>query len=312
MPSKLLRPAVGLLAALVAVGAAGCGAAAPPSSAPPAPIRVVDDAGQHLTLKAPVHRLVVIAPSNFEIVDALGLRSDIVGVDTSVPSYTPPPWTAAAHGLPSIGNALPEPSAEAVVARRPQLVITNEPLSDLKSLTSRHIPVMVLDPTSVAGVYRDIQLVGAVTGHSRRASRLIASLRRGLATLSKQLAHIRRHPTVFYDLGGLYTTGPNTFLTQFIQLAGGRNALAPYLKEPWPQVTAEQVVRANPDYILIDSSAGTTVAQELRIAGFSATTAAKDHHVLVLPNSSYLDQPSIGLVQGVRELAHILHPRWVS
>jgi hypothetical protein len=118
----------GLLAALVAVGAAGGGAATPSPSSTAGPIHIVDDAGQHLSLKAPVHRLVVIAPSNFEIVDALGLRSDIVGVDTSVPSYTPAPWARAAHGLPSIGDALPEPSAEAVVARRPQLVITNEPL----------------------------------------------------------------------------------------------------------------------------------------------------------------------------------------
>lgn len=300
----------GFVAASVLAAAAGCGAAG--SAAPSGPIHVVDDAGQHLTFSAPVHRLVVIAPSNFEIVNALGLRRDIVGVDSSVPQYTPAPWTKAAHGLPSIGNALPAPSAEAVAARRPQLVITDEPLSDLKTLTRRHIPVMVLNPTSIQGVYHDIALVGTVTGTSTRASALVAHLKRQLASLEAKLGHIRRHPTVFYDLGDLYTTGPGTFLTSFITLAGGKNALAPYLKAPWPQVTAEQVVRANPDYIVVDSGAGMTAAQESKLAGFSATRAVKNHHVVVAPNSSYLDQPSIGLVRGVQELAHILHPHWVS
>ena len=304
------RLAGGLLAAVLIAIAAGCGAGG--TAATSGPIHVVDDAGQHLTFKAPVHRLVVIAPSNFEIVNALGLTHDIVGVDSSVPQYTPAPWRRAAQGLPSIGNALPEPSAEAVVARRPQLVITNEALSDLKSLTSRHIPVMVLNPTSVAGVYHDIILVGEVTGTTGRASRLVAGLKRQLAALVGKLKTVRHHPTVFYDLGDLYTTGPGTFLTNFITLAGGKNALAPLVKAPWPQVTAEQVVRANPDYILIDSGAGTTVAEETKLAGFSATYAVKNQQVLVVPNSAYLDQPSIGLVRGVQELAHILHPRWVS
>jgi len=311
MRASLRRPVLALLAASLVAGMAGCGSAASTSS-PSGPIRVVDDAGQHLSFAAPVHRLVVIAPSNFEIVDALGLRHDIVGVDSSVPEYTPAPWAQAAQGLPSIGNALPEPSAEAVAVRRPQLVITDEPLTDLKSLTSRHVPVMVLDPTSIRGVYRDIRLIGKVTGTSRRANRLIATLQKQLAQLTARLAHVRTHPTVFYDLGGLYTTGPHTFLTEFIQLAGGRNAIAPYVTAPWPQVTAEQVVRADPDYILIDSGAGITAAQESRLAGFSATHAVQQHHVLVVPNSSYIDEPSIGMVRGIEEIAHILHPQWVS
>ena len=304
------RLAGGLLVAVLLASAAGCGAGG--TASPAGPIQVVDDAGQHLAFKAPVRRLVVIAPSNFEIVNALGLRHSVVGVDSSVPQYTPSPWAKAAQGLPSIGDALPEPSAEAVAARRPQLVITDESLADLKSLTSRHIPVMVLNPTSVAGIYHDIALVGKVTGTSGRARRLVAKLKGQLAALVQKLKSVRHHPTVFYDLGDLYSTGPGTFLTNFITLAGGKNALAPLVKAPWPQVAAEQVVHADPDYILIDSGAGTTVAQESRLAGFSGTYAVKHHQVLVVPNSSYLDQPSIGFVRGVQELAHILHPRWVS
>ena len=297
-----------LAAALLGFGAAGCGASPTAgSSAATTRIVVVDDAGHRVVLAHPVHRLVVIEPSNFEILDAMGLRQDVVGVDSSVPRYTPAPWQSAAKGIPSIGSAVPAPSAERVLALHPQLVIASTPLSDLKALTALHIPVMVLDPTSLAGVYHDIALVGQVTGHAGRAAALVAQLKRNLAGVTARLAGIRTRPTLFYDLGQLYTTGRGTFLTAMIGLAGGRNALAGEVTG-WPQVTAEQVVRANPDYILIDSGAGVTPAQEENYAGFASTTAAHLHHILVVPNSSYLDQPSIGIWRGVLELARILHP----
>lgn len=291
----------GLLVALTA-----CGSAAPKASIAH-PIRLYDDLHHLVVLKRPARRLVVLEPSNFEIVDALGLRQDIVGVDTSVPGYTPAPWRKAAQGLPSVGPSYPGISVERIVARRPSLVLATTGIAGLKGLSTLHIPVLVLNPQSINGVYRDIELVGEATGTESRAMALVKRMQGEVAALTRQVARTSKHPLVFYDLGGLYTTGRHTFLDSLIQMAGGRNVGAELSKAQWPQVTDEQVVRADPSVILVDPDA-TTVAKERQIPGFLETIAGRTGRIYAVPNSAYINEPSLGLVAGLRELIKLLHP----
>jgi iron complex transport system substrate-binding protein len=296
-----------LAAAGLLIGLAACGSAAPTSSSTAHPIRLYDDMHHLVVLKHPARRLVVLEPSNFEIVDALGLRHDIVGVDTSVPGYTPAPWAKAARGLPSVGPSFPGISVERIVARRPDLVLAMTGIAGLKGLSTLHIPVLVLNPQSINGVYRDITLVGEATGTESRAEALVRRMKGEVAALTRQVARTSKRPLVFYDLGGLYTTGQHTFLDSLIQMAGGRNVGAELSTAQWPQVTDEQVVHANPSIIMVDPDA-TTVAKERQIPGFLETRAGRSGHIVAVANSSYINEPSLGLVAGLRELIKILHP----
>lgn len=296
-----------LLAGLLALGVAGCGTV-PSATAPAAgPIRLVGDNHVEITLKHPAHRIIVIEPSNFEIVESLGLRSSIVGVDKSVPTYTPSPWHRAAEGLPSIGSAIPSVSAERIAAKRPDLVIASLGVSGLSGLKTLGIPVLILEPSTINGVYHDIELVGEATGKANQAATLVDRLKGQVRALEAKVRKTKHRPTVFYDLGGLYTGGRGSFVSALIAMAGGKDVADQMSTATWPQVTAEQVVAANPDYILVDPAGG-TAGQEKKIPGFSATTAGKDGHILPVPNSSYLDEPSMALVRGLKELVTILHP----
>lgn len=295
-----------LLAALLTVGAAGCGPALAASRGAH-PLTLVDDLGQRIRLPGPAHRLVVIEPSNFEIAAALGLRHDIVGIDTSIPTYTPPPWNAMTHGLPSVGPSYPAASAERIAARRPQLVIAPTGVAGLGGLKALHIPVLILNPESIAGVYHDIELVGRATGTAARAAAVVRRMSAQVSALARLARRARTRPLVFYDLGGLYTAGPHTFVNSLIDLAGAENLGARLAKTAWPQVSPEQVVAANPSVILIDPDA-TTVAKERAIPGFLSTRAGRTGHIEALPNSSYVNEPSPALVEGLRELIQLLHP----
>jgi len=306
VPLRSRRMVAGaLLAGLMGLGVAGCGTS--PASVASGPVRLVGDNHVAVTLKHPARRLVVIEPSNFEIVDALGLRADVVGVDKSVPTYTPSPWRRAAQGLPSIGSAIPSASAERIAAKRPDLVIASAGVSGLTGLKALGIPVLILEPSTIDGVYHDIALVGAVTGKSQAAAALIKSLKRQVGALEARVQKTKSRPSVFYDLGGLYTAGRGSFIANLIAMAGGRDVADRMSTAEWPQVTAEQVVAANPDYILVDPAGG-TVAAERKIPGFAATAAGRHGHILAVPNASYLDEPSMALVRGLRELIAILHP----
>ena len=297
-----------LAAAAVLLGAAACGS----SSAHAAPtLQVRDDLGRLVTLHHPAHRIVVLQPSGFEIVDALGLRKDIVGAATAIPTYTPAPWKAAADGLPSVGTSYPGISVERVVARRPDLVIATTGINGLNGLEALHIPVLILNPQSVAGVYHDIQLVGTLTGTVAKAHAVVQRLQSQMQALAAKAERRPTRPLVFYDLGGLYTAGPHTFVSSLIQMAGGVNLGARLSQAQYPQVTAEQVVAGDPAIILVDPDA-TSAAKEKQIPGFSTTEAGRTGRIEAIPNSAYVNEPSLGLVQGLTELIRLIHPHALS
>ncbi len=293
---------------------AGCGSSSASTSHPAAStkIRLVDDVGHHITLKKPATRIVVLEPSNAEIALDLGLKSSIVGADQSIFQYTPAPWKSELQGLKNIGPSYPGINVEEVVAAKPDLVIAATGIKGISSLSQYHIPVLTLNPTSVKGVYHDMRLVGEATGHVSQATSQIQKMKRQMGQIETVVKKTKTHPTVFYDLGGLYTAGPHSFVNSLIDMAGAVNIGASLSSQQYPQVTAEQVVKANPDDILIDPSAGTTISQEDHQAGFSAITAVKQGHVYDVPNSSYINEPSPALVMGLRELVQVLHPGLLS
>jgi iron complex transport system substrate-binding protein len=228
-------------------------------------------------------------------------------VDTSVPQYTPAPWQAQTRGLVSVGPSFPGISVERVVAAKPDLVLATTGIAGLSGLKALHVPVLILNPQSIAGVYHDIDLVGEATAHLTAARTLVRRMQAEVGQLSRLALRTRTRPTVFYDLGGLYTAGPHTFINNLIQLAGGVNVGARLSARQWPQVSAEQVVKADPDIILVDPDA-TSPAKERLIPGFPETTAGRTGHIEAIPNSAYVNEPSMALIQGLRELINLIHP----
>lgn len=301
----------GAAAIVIAAGLlSGCGTAGPAakSSAATGPIHLTDDTHHTITLKKPATRIIALEPSNAEIALDLGLKPKMVGTDQSTFQYTPAPWKSQLAGIPNIGPSYPGINLEKVVAAKPDLVIASVGIKGINKLAQFHIPVLILEPASINGMYHDIMLVGQATGRTQQADRLVTQMEHQIAAMEKQVKTVKTRPTVFYDLGGLYTTGPGTFLNSLIDLAGAKNVGVEMSSQQWPQVTAEQVVKANPDDILIDSSSGTTVSHEDATAGFDAIKAVKTGHVYEVPNPSYVDAPSPALVLGLKELINLLHP----
>ncbi len=271
-------------------------------------ITLVDDMGTKLTLPGPATRIVTIAPSNTEIALDLGLKSEIVGTDATTFEYAPAPWSHELKGLHDIGASNPGVSVEQIVATRPDLVIAIPGVKGLSSLSRFHIPVLILDPQSVQGIYRDIDLVGEATGRSRQAAQVVSHLR-GQMTALQQLVKTQSHhsPTVFYDLGGLYTAGPDSYINTLLTMAGAKNVTDEFSHSAYPQVTPEQVVKANPQMIIYDPS-GASVPVVDALPGFSHVTAVQNDDVVSLPHHSYVNEPSPAVAMGLYVLIHLIHP----
>src|SRR5439155_11130147 len=85
------------------------------------PAMLRDDDGVSVTIKAPPRRIVTFAPSNTEIVFALGLGARLVGVSGKFDNYPP-----AARSIPSVGGSGQfgvDPNVERVVALHPDLML---------------------------------------------------------------------------------------------------------------------------------------------------------------------------------------------
>jgi iron complex transport system substrate-binding protein len=182
----------------------------------------------------------------------------------------------------------------------PQTVVTK--------LRALHLKVLVTDPTDLKGILHDIILVGEAAGVPGTATKEVAGLQRRIDAVTRVVAPLNSRPTVFYELDKtLYTVGHGSFMDALITMAGGAN-IAGGVSNPYPQLSAEKVIAADPQVILLgDAAYGITPAMVAARPGWSAISAVKDHHVYPF-NDDLASRPGPRIVDGLEQLARLLHP----
>lgn len=269
-----------------------------------------DDVGDTVRLPAPATRIVTLAPSDTQIALSLGLRSDLVGVDTDSLAYMAPPYARLVRGLPSIGDTYPAPSLERIVKARPDLILTASLVADTARIQKLGIPVLVLNPESLAGIEHDVLLVGDATGRTARARAVDRSLAQGVAALRARIRRAKTHPTVYLEVGQnpLYSVGPGSYVDSLLKMLGAHNVIDRVSRVSYPQVSSETVVTQDPSVIILDET-GVTPAQIGRRPGWSRIAAVLHHRVYANVNVNALSQPGPSVLTALKELARDLYPR---
>jgi len=269
-----------------------------------APRTFVDDLDRKLYLAKPPKRIVSLAPSITEILFAIGLDEEIVGV-TDFCNYPP-----AALTKPKV--AYSQPNLEALVALEPQLVLA--PPSFLRAdllakLEQLKIPTFVLESKTVEGIFGHIQLLGRMVGRASAANEYAAAMRKQVADLTKRVEG-RPRPTLLYVLNSepLITVGPGSFIHHLIELAGGRNA-AERANAPYPRLTMEEVLTQNPDILLfpVGEYEGIPQAEQDRWKRWDSLRAVQEGKLFQVP-SDLLNRPGPRVLEGLRHLVMLLHP----
>ncbi|MDI3298764.1 MAG: cobalamin-binding protein [Bacillota bacterium] len=321
-PVRTALAALGLALALLAGAcggqgpqagkAAGAGGASsqPAAAAAHFPVTLTDYAGQRVTIAKEPRRIVSFAPSNTEILFALGLGRRVVGVD-AYSDYPP-----QARSLPKVSAPGPQLdySVEKVVALKPDLVLTISGTGKVDAqLRQLGIPVLVIQPADLEQVLDSIRLIGRATGASAQAGRLVASMQRRIQAVE---AGARAIPSsqrlrVFYEVWNkpLMTAGPGSFIDDLITRAGGIN-VAHDAKTAWPQFSEEELLARNPQVILIPSS---NAAEREAILGGQRPTwarleAVRNRRVYVV-DENLVSRPGPRIVDGLETLFHLLYPQ---
>ena len=248
--TRFLRASLFVLAAAALLFSIGCSS---PPATPAGPATVIDQLGRTVKLDKLPQRIISLAPSNTEILYALGLADRVVGV-TDYDDYPP-----EVKQKPSIGG-FSTPNLEKVVSLSPDLVLA-APIHQkevIPQLEAKGITVLALAPKTLDEVTAAITLVGQVTGTAPKASEVVSGMQKRIKAVTDKTDKLSadKRPKVMYVVwpDPLMVSGSGTFLDELISKAGGVNVFG-NLKD-YPAVSLEAVVQANPDIILAGVSMG--------------------------------------------------------
>jgi len=328
MPRLPLPPRVpaAVLISVVLLFAGGCAggsggpvastdtAGSPPASPAPShsprpaafPLTIADDDGVEVTLAEPPARIVTFAPSATEVVFALGMGDEVVGVSGPFDDYPP-----AARSVTEVGGAGQfgvDPNVEKIVSLDPDIVLAIEGGDQWKDrLRKLGVPVFTTDSTDFDDLLHDIRTVGRVTGVPERAAALTA----GMAARERAVeASAEGGPSrsCFFEISydPLFTVGPGSFIFDLLRRAGC-DPVSADARDAYPQWSVEQLVADDPDVYLVSSESGGTVAQVERRPGYDALSAVR-HHRVFLVDSDLVSRAGPRAVEGLEALAAALAP----
>lgn len=286
-PSGLLLPVLFTLLFSACHEAGDRRQAADPNAEASSSITIEDADGREVTLPKPAERVISLIPSATATLRAIG------AVDALV-ARTDFDTTTWAEALPSVGGGL-QPSIEAIVAARPDLVIrfggTQDPETPAR-LDDLGIPHLAVRPDRVEDVLAIARLLGRVTGKDEEGAALAARLRDELDEV-KASARNAAPVHVAYVLGGdpPWVAGPDTYITQLIELSGGINVFDD-LERLYTSVSPEELLARDVDLILIPR--GTTFDRRL----------ARGRPVAALDPELEIPGPSVA--RAAREIAEAL------
>ena len=216
---KLVRLGISivLLSLLVA-----CGSPAQKEEAISYPIEVTDQLGRVVKLEKIPERIVSLAPSNTEILFALGLADKVVAV-TDYCNYPP-----EAKEKPSIGG-FSTPNIEEIVALSPDLILATSIHEKriIPQLEEKGMAVFALNLKTLDEALEAITMVGEITEKEEEASQLVTEMRNRIKAVTDKTDSLPegKRPRVFHLTwhDPLMTSGSGTLLHELIQKAGGRN-----------------------------------------------------------------------------------------
>jgi len=258
-------------------------------------------------MPAQVNRIVTLAPNMTEIVYALGLGDKLAG-DTNDCNNPP-----AAKSKPHVGEPQ-NPSLEAIVALHPDLVLATDSINRVDTADAlQRLGIAVYtaagDTQTVLHILDSIQQIAGVTGAGPQGAELVGRMRQRLDELH---ARLQERPMVHVLFvvwkDPLITIGQATFIEDALRWAGAESVVQS--KQNWPQISIEEVVRLQPDYIVFAASHGESAGTEL--ADLRARPVWRDLDAVELGRvvnvSEEAIRPSPGLVDAIEQLAHDVHP----
>ena len=261
---------------------------------------VLDDFGDTVSFAGPAQRIVSLTPATTEILFAIGAGHRLVGRG----EYDH--WPDSALLVPNLGPGL-RPNVEAILATKPDLVLlyaSQDNRPSARRLRDAGIATAAFKVDRIAQFDRTTRLLGRLVGDSARGALVADTVLRTLDSVRARTSDMPRLTVVMPTWSKpLIVIGGGSFMSELVDIAGGRNVYDSS-SSPSPTVTLEDVVRRNPDAVLVGPEQAVVVRSART---WAAVPAVRRGRVLVMDTSLVL-RPAVRLGEGAASLARLLHP----
>ncbi len=308
---KKLMSKIGLIlvgAALLVGMLSGCGTSTPT----PTSFTITDSKGRVVTINNNhPQKIISLAPSNTEILFALGLGDRIAGV-TDYCNYPP-----EAKTKPSVG-AYDNPNIEEIVAMEADLVLATDAQSDstYEQLESRGLTVVSIIPKNMDEVLDSITLIGKITGQDEEAANLVADLQERIDAVTEKASQLTQaqKPRVFYIIwqDPIWTVGAATFEDALIEMAGGINIA--HELNGYVTISLEAVLDANPQMMIAGVGMGEGADMPLLYIQTEPRLEDTDARIngrIYSFNMDIISRPGPRIVDALEQLFQLIHPELV-
>ncbi len=271
-----------------------------------------DREGNEFNIPSSVKTIVSTAPSNTEILMALGLSENLVAID------------AYSTDIEGVNLEIPQidftnPDAETLISLKPDIIIASghnregaeDPFALLKEAG---IPVAYIpSSSSIEEIYEDIEFIAELTGTEKEGKEIVDSMKADIEEIKTIADTIEDEKDVYFEIGAygsLYTFGDETFMNEMIEVVGAKNIFAD--QSSWITVTPEAVIDANPEVILVNTpgtnAEGKTAIEDVMTrAGFETIDAVKNEDVYMIDGNAS-SRGSQNIIKALKEIAKALYP----
>jgi iron complex transport system substrate-binding protein len=263
---------------------------------------IIDEMGRAVSIPDRPHRLICLVPSVVDDVFALGAGGDVLAVS----DYSKYP--SEARTKPSVGLPL-SPSIEIIVSLHPDLVLGDGNMNQAETtlqLQKLGIPVFLVAPHGVEGIYRSIASLGMALNRNASARELIERLRERESAVRRR---VRGKPSISILMplwcNPITTIGKHAFITELIEIAGGHSVTSE-LPQEWPQVSMEAVLVWAPQGLLLVQGSKMSTEQIRELPGWASLPAVRNGRIFTVDDR--IDSPSPVAFDALEQLARQFHP----
>jgi len=283
------------------------GAEQPAAEAPAAeaeaaayPLTVTDASGTEITLEKAPEKIVSIAPSETEVLFAVGAGAQVVAVD----DWSDFPADVAA--LPRVGGL--EANVEAILEQEPDLVVAGWTMSGatIEELRKLGLTVYAFETKTLDEAIAHIREMGKIVGHPEEAETVAAKMEADRKSVADAVASLTdaEKKKVYVEFSPGWTVGQGEFMDELLTTAGGVNVAD---QPGWYEISEEKIIEANPQVILYSKGVEGLEGMIKGRAGWDKIDAMANGQLIAI-DDNLISRPGPRITEALVEVAKALYP----
>ena len=270
---------------------------------------VTDREGTEVNIPTKIEKIISTAPSNTEVLMALGLGDKLVAID----KYS--------TDIEGINTELPQidflnPDAETIIGLEPDIVIasghnkTGSVEDPFKAISEAGIPVVYIPSSdSIDGIYKDIEFIADVVNERSKGKEIVDDMKAQVEEIKAIGDTITDKKSVYFEISPepyLSSFGKSTFLNEMIEIIGAKNIFEN--EEGWISPTAEAIIDANPDVIITNAGYMENPTEEIKSRDAWENINAIKNNEVYLVDQNASSRPSQNVIKSLEQMAKAVYP----